>query len=292
MPKLVVLPLTGTDGDAPAEAAAIAVGQAFGAHLIGLHVRRDVRRDIAALASADMGMATGLDAIMDRMEQEALTRETDAEKNWRAACAKAGIPLAEQPNPSASATYEFVSEMGEESDWVAEYGRTADLVVVGRVKVGEMLDVDPMEAALMDTGKPVLIAADKPPVLNGTIAIAWKNTREAAGAVSAALPFIRSAKRVIVFSVEEEASDETVDKSHLRLVRALRWHNPNTGSRALRRNGRPPVQVLREAVALEACDLLVMGGYGHTRLREAVFGGFTRAVLEDATLGVTVLMAH
>jgi len=48
--------------------------------------------------------------------------------------------------------------------------------------------------------------------------------------------------------------------------------------------------VLLEAVAKAGCNLLVMGGYGHTRLREAVFGGFTRAVLEQAP--VTVLMAH
>jgi nucleotide-binding universal stress UspA family protein len=295
MPKLILLALTGSGGDGPAEAAAIALGQAFGAHLIGLHVQRDVRQDIAALASADMGMATGLDGIMERMEQEAATREKDAERTWRDACDKAAIPLAEQPNgPTGAhtgATYEFAAETGEESEWVAEYGRAADLVVVGRVREGEMLDLDAMEAALMNTGKPVLIPADRAGlVLDGTIAIAWKNTAEAAGAVAAALPFIRRAKRVIVFSVEEDEAADSVDKSHLRLVRALRWHNANTGSQVLRRDSRPPVGVLLDALAREACDMLVMGGYGHTRLREAVFGGFTRAVLEAAPL--PVLMAH
>jgi nucleotide-binding universal stress UspA family protein len=291
MPKLILLPLSGTDGDRATEAAAIVLAQAFGAHLIGLHVRRDVRRDIAALASADMGMSTGLDTVMDRMDQDAATREKGAEASWREACANAGIALAEQAAGQTGVTYEFASETGEETDWLAEYGRAADLVVVGRVREAGMLDVDPMEAALMDTGKPVLIAADKaPPVLDGTVAIAWKNTREAAGAVAAALPFIRRAKRVIVFSVEEEQAADSVDKSHLRLVRALRWHNPNTGSQVLRRDSHPPVKVLLDALAREKCDLLVMGGYGHTRLREAVFGGFTRAVLEAAP--VPVLMAH
>ena len=123
-----------------------------------------------------------------------------------------------------------------------------------------------------------------------TIAIAWKNTRESAGAVAAALPFIRRAKRVIVFSVEEAEESDAVDKSHLRLVRALRWHNPNTGSQVLRHESRPPVRVLLDALAREHCDMLVMGAYGHTRLREAVFGGFTRAVLDEAPL--PVLMAH
>jgi nucleotide-binding universal stress UspA family protein len=290
MPKVLVVPLSGTDGDAAAMAAAVSLGGAFGTHLIGLHARRDVRQDIAALASADMGLATGLDTIMARMEQEASAREIMAEEAWKKACGQAGIPLAETPPGPGGATYEFATEMGDESDWLAEYGRAADLVVVGRVKQAEMVDVDPMEAALMDTGKPVLIAADaKPPVLDGTVAIAWKNTREAAGAVAAALPFIRRARRVVVFSVEEDGA-ESVDKSHLRLVRALRWHNANTGSQVLRRESRAPVAVLLDGLAREKCDLLVMGGYGHTRLREAVFGGFTRAVLEAAP--VPVLMAH
>ena len=291
MPKLVLIPLSGTDADRATENAAIALGKAFGAHLVALHVQRDVRNDIAALASADMGMATGLDSIMARMEEDAAAREKGAETSWRDACTKAGIVLAEQPNGQTGATQEFASETGEEAEWLAEYGRTADLILVGRSREGEMLDVEPMEAALMDTGRPVMIAAEKGvPVLDGTVAIAWKNTREAAGAVGAALPFIRHAKRVIVFTVEDDDSTDNVDKSHLRLVRALRWHNPNTGSQVLRRDSRAPVRVLLDALAREKCDLLVMGGYGHTRLREAVFGGFTRAVLEGAP--VPVLMAH
>ena len=291
MPKLILLPLTGVEADRATEATAIALGQAFGAHLTGLHVRRDVRRDIAALASADMGMGTGLDAIMNRMEEDVANREQNAERTWRDACAKAGISLAEQPNAQAVATFEFASETGEETDWLAEYGRAADLIVVGRVREADMLDIDLMEAALMDTGRPVLIAAETGvPVLDGTVAIAWKNAREAAGAVAAALPFIRRAKRVIVFSVEEKDAPDLVEKSHLRLVRALRWHNPNTGSQVLRHESRPAVRVLLDALAREKCDLLVMGGYGHTRLREAVLGGFTRAVLEKAP--VPVLMAH
>ncbi len=291
MPKLILVPLRGTGADRATEQAAIALGKAFNADLIGLHVQRDVRNDIAALASADMGMTTGLDSIMARMEEEAATREKGAEDSWRTACAEAGIALAEQPNGQATATQEFASETGEEADWVAEYGRVADLVLVGRIRESDMLDIDLMEAALMDTGRPVLIAAETGvPILDGTVAIAWKNTREAAGAVAAALPFVRLAKRVIVFTVEETEASDAVDKSHLRLVRALRWHNANTSSQALRRESRPPVGVLLDALAREKCDLLVMGGYGHTRLREAVFGGFTRAVLEEAP--VPVLMAH
>ena len=60
--------------------------------------------------------------------------------------------------------------------------------------------------------------------------------------------------------------------------------------RVLRKGDRPAVEVLLEAAATERADLLVMGGYGHSRVREVVFGGFTRRVLLHADL--TVLMAH
>jgi len=288
MPKIILLTATGTPADASVFATALAAARLFDGHLIVLHVRPDVRREIAAMASADMGMAVGLDGTIAHMEEEADLRERAADAAWRAFSAANGVKLAERPCAS-TVTYEWVAETGITDDWLAEYGRVADLVVVGREREGGVLSLGLMEAALMETGKPVLIAPAVPPAgLDGTIAIAWKNTREAAGAISAALPFFHWAARVIVFAVEEDG--EVADKSPLRLANSLRWQNPNVSIQVLRRDGRAPVAVLLEAVAKAGCNLLVMGGYGHTRLREAVFGGFTRAVLEQAP--VTVLMAH
>ena len=149
-----------------------------------------------------------------------------------------------------------------------------------------------MEAALMDTGKPVLVAARgvsvEAPPLGGVVGIAWKDTREAGGAVLAAMPFLRAASQIIVFIVPEGSDDG--DKSHLRLMKMLRWHNANVSIQSLSAGDSAPVAVLLDAAVKAGCGLLVMGGYGHTRLREAVFGGFTRAVLESAPL--PVLMAH
>jgi nucleotide-binding universal stress UspA family protein len=288
MPKIILLPATGTSVDSSVFATALAAARLFDGHLRVLHVRPDVRREIAAMASADIGMAAGLDTTISHMEEEADTRERAAESAWAAFCATNKIKPAEKPC-SSHLTYEWVTETGIAADWLAEHGRVSDLVVVGREREGGMLSMDLMEAALMETGKPVLIAPPAPPAgLDGTVAIAWKNTREAAGAVSAALPFFRWAARIIVFTVEE--GEESADKSHLRLASSLRWHNPNVSMQVLQRQGRTPVAVLLEAVGKAGCNLLVMGGYGHTRLREAVFGGFTRAVLEQAP--VAVLMAH
>jgi len=286
MPRIVLLPVTGSPADQEVFALALTVARNFGSHLIALHVRPDVRRDVTSLAASDGGMTAGIDTLLEQMETDADTREKAASDAWHAFCSQNNIAGAEQPGDKG-VTAEWVSETGVEADWLAEYGRTADLIVVGRGEEKWGPDYVLMEAALMDTGKPVLIAprATNAP-LTGAVGIAWKDTREAGGAVRAALPFLRTASQVILFIVPEGEDN----KSHLRLARMLRWHNPNISIQALSDGDQTPVALLLGAAVKANCGLLVMGGYGHTRLREAVFGGFTRAVLESAP--VPVLMAH
>jgi nucleotide-binding universal stress UspA family protein len=291
VPKVILLPVSGTHADADVFAAALIVAKRFDAHLVALHVRPDVQRDIAALSASDGGMSAGIDTMMEQMEANADTREKSASDAWHAFCEQNKIPAADTP-VQGGVTSEWVSETGTETDWLAEYGRTADLIVVGRGDDSWGPDYVLMEAALMETGKPVLVVPAPPPAgmppMDGIAGIAWTDTKEAAGAVLAAMPFLRSAGHVIVFVVPADGGD--TDKSHLRLVRMLRWHNPNVSIQSLGAGDSTPVAVLLDAAAKASCGLLVMGGYGHGRLREAVFGGFTRSVLESAPL--PVLMSH
>jgi nucleotide-binding universal stress UspA family protein len=288
MPKVVLLPVSGTSADPEVFAMALTVARSFDSHLVALHVRPDVRSDIASLAASDGGMTAGIDTLLERMETDADAREKAASDAWHAFCSQNNIAGADTAGEKGIPA-EWASEVGTEADWVAEYGRTADLIVVGRGEEQWGPDYMLMEAALMDTGKPVLVAPrTQAAPLTDVIGVAWKNTREAAGAVRAAMPFLQMAGLVTVFIVPE--SEDDTDKSHLRLVRMLRWHNANVTIQSLSGDGRPPVSVLLDAAAKAKCGMLVMGGYGHTRLREAVFGGFTRAVLEAAPL--PVVMAH
>jgi nucleotide-binding universal stress UspA family protein len=292
MPKIILLPVSGSSADSEVFATALTIGRAFDAHFVALHVRPDVSRDVAALAASHGGMVAGIDTMLATLEADADAREKAASDAWHAFCSGNNIPSADEPRETG-VTAEWVSEIGSEADWLAEYGRAADLVVVGRGEEPWGPDFVLMEAALMDTGKPVVIAPRAGltmPPLNGVVGIAWKDTREAAGAVRAALPFLRVAGHVTVFVVPEDSEEEAGDKSHLRLARMLRWHNKNVSIQALGETSRPPAAILLDAAVRANCGLLAMGGYGHTRLREAVFGGFTRAVLESAPL--PVLMSH
>jgi nucleotide-binding universal stress UspA family protein len=288
MPKVILVPATGTAEDAAVFATALAAARLFGSHLVALHVRPDVRREIATMASVDMGVTAGLDTMIADLEAQSETREKAAMQAWTAFRTANNVTLADSPG-TPGITGEWRAEVGNEADWLAEHGRTSDLVIAGRGREGGVVAMDVLETALMDSGKPLIVAPDNAPAtLDGPVVVAWKNTRESAKAVAAALPFIRKASKVVILTVPE-SSDSEPDPSPVRLAAALRWHN-SVEVKTLPSGGGEPVEILMKAAREAKATLLVMGGYGHTRLREAVFGGFTRAVLENAP--IPVLMAH
>ena len=102
------------------------------------------------------------------------------------------------------------------------------------------------------------------------------------------MPFLEAAERVLIVTVNEGGAAH--EEASERLARALRWHNPAVSVRDVVQSGRDAVEVLLQTAREEQAGLLVMGGYGHSRLRETVFGGFTQRILKAADL--PVLMAH
>ena len=290
--KNLLVPTTGGPGDAAVFATAGLVAGAFAAHLEFLHVRIDTSEVMMGMAAGGVGGGDAVQAVIDRMDSEASARAAAARRTVDDMLAAAGIPLRDTPGGSGPSA-EYSEQLGSQSAWVAQYGRFADLVVMGRGAPDEGARDDgageTLEAALMETGKPLLIAPTSVPAsLGKRIVIAWNDTPEAARAVACALPFIGRAEQVTIVSVADDA--ESHDQSGARLLRALRWHNPAVALRQVVRGAFSAVEVLhREADALSA-DLLVMGGYSHSPLREMVFGGFTRRTLGASA--VAVLMAH
>lgn len=285
--KNLLVPATGGPADAAVFATARMVAEAFAAHLEFLHVRIDTSEVLMGMTAGGVGGGDVVQTVIDRIEAEADVLAIAARRAVDAMLAGAGIPLRDAPDgPGLSA--EYSQQQGSRSAWVAQYGRFADLVVMGRGS-GDDGAAETLEAALMDTGKALLIApASAPTSLGKRVVIAWKDTPEAARAVSCALAFIGRAEQVTIVSVADDP--ETQDASGARLLRALRWHNPSVALRQVVRGSSSAVEMLhREAETLSA-DLLVMGGYSHSRLREVVFGGFTRSTLGAST--VPVLMAH
>lgn len=289
MPRYIIVPATGADSDGPVFAAALAVARAWSGHLEFLHVRADIDRIIMSIAAADtVGSGGGVATIMGALEQDIATRQNKADGAVRAFCQREHIAL-DEPSDGDRVSAEWQMETGDEASLLAAHGRTADLLVVGRVRDGQAPAMAVLEAALLQTGRPMLIASAKPlQVEGGSVVIAWKDTREAARAVASALPFIQKAARVIILSVSEDP--KATEQSCNRLGHVLHWHNRETSVRHLAADGRPAVAALLEGAEACGATLLVMGGYSRSRMQEVLFGGFTRRILTEAPL--PVLMAR
>ena len=120
-----------------------------------------------------------------------------------------------------------------------------------------------------------------------TIVIAWKATPEAARAVGAAMPLLSTAKQILIVTVAEDQG--LSDEEGARLLTSLRWHGFNVSMRRLPPGPQGAASTLL-AAAGEQAALIVMGAYGNSRLRQWIFGGFTRHILRGAE--VPVLMMH
>jgi nucleotide-binding universal stress UspA family protein len=145
-----------------------------------------------------------------------------------------------------------------------------------------------VQAALLDTGRPLLLAPPAAPAaLGDTVLLAWNASPQAARAAASALPLLQKAARVVVMSVGNGPEPEpTADQ----LAGALAWHDIAAQARHLEQGSRRVRDILLAEASAMAADLLVIGAYSHSRLRQVVFGGVTEHMLDYAEL--PVLMAR
>ena len=123
MPKVILLPVRGSAADAEVFAAAVECGRMFDAHLVGLHVRPDVNREIASLAASEGGMMANINTMLEKMEGDADQRERNAALAWKTFLEQKGIVAAHQP-VEGGMTGEWAAEVGTEADWLAS-GKTS-----------------------------------------------------------------------------------------------------------------------------------------------------------------------
>lgn len=171
--------------------------------------------------------------------------------------------------------------------FLARQAVAADLIVLARDDEGNpLMTVDP-GSAVMQLGRPVLVV---PPMIDHLdaqrVAIGWKNTREARRAVRDALPFLKRASHVVVLSID----DGTGAADTQAVVRFLQAHDVRAKAVQKDAYGATTAEALVDAASEQAADLIVVGAYGHGRLREWAFGGVTRDLL--AGCPVCCLMSH
>ncbi len=146
----------------------------------------------------------------------------------------------------------------------------------------------PLEAALFDSGRPVLIVPTAPPkTLGRNILVAWNRSLEQANTNDYAMPLLRLADQVTVVEVE---GGTTPGPSWEEATRHLQRNSVKATGLVIKPGSRSTGEAILDYAAKNNCDLLVKGAYTQSRLRQMMFGGATRHILAHATL--PVLMAH
>ena len=245
-----------------------------GARLTGLVVIDIV---LPLIATPDGGGAA-LGPLLDAMRRDALVEAEGIRTRFEDTMARIGV------------AGEWRIAEGLSAELVARHGRTADLVVLGQPdpEDGAPNATAVFEGALFSSGRPVLVVphAGRFAEIGRRPLIAWNGRREAARAVHDALPLLDGAERAIVLTVgagaDEDPSAEILDH--------LGRHDLPASAAHEAAGDLDVADILLNYAAESGADLLVMGAYGHSRLREFVLGGATRSILRQMTL--PVLMAH
>ena len=199
------------------------------------------------------------------------------------------------PGGQAPATYSYGWPRADaaEDAYIGSYGRVFDLIVLGRPgPAPENPRMPPLESALFDAGRPVLIVPKAvPKIIGRNVLVAWNRSTEQAHTNSFALPLLQRAEKVTVLTAEGGA---TTGPSGEDAALHLRRNGVNaealTIPKAERSSGEAIGELTLEHAASLGCDLVVKSAYTQSRLRQMIFGGATRHILANAA--VPVLMAH
>jgi nucleotide-binding universal stress UspA family protein len=276
--KEILVHVDGESNWRPLADAAAGLAERLGAHLVGVEVIRVPDR-------GDAGIRRGLGEeylAQRRRDLEEKARRLGEEFTRR--CDRSGLPV------------EWRVADGEPVRELALHARYADLLVLAPPAPHTLVSLEEphlVASVVLAAGRPVLLF---PPAAGTAVAgrhvvIGWSATREAARAVTDALPLIERAERVSVVVVRPKTGHDRhgpmpgADVAHY-----LARHGTSVEVMQVDGDHVDAGAVLLERVAALGADLLVMGAWGHSRLRELVLGGATRTVLERAT--VPVLMSH
>lgn len=184
------------------------------------------------------------------------------------------------------------SEQALLGDVVSLHARTRDVCLIPMV---DSLDGQRSvaEAALFQSGRPVVIfrpgAADLPAKTPGRVVLAWDGSRQAARAMADALPVMKLAREVRVLTVVKEKPEATAGLG-TDVVRHLGLHGINAVADEVDIGHRKIGPAISDFVKAHAADLLVMGGYGRSKLREFILGGATQHLLQEPN--VAIMLSH
>ena len=283
----VLVPVTGGGRDSSLLLYAIEAARPFNAHVMAYFVRPDLAEALAFFSDGASGVV--VDEIVKATRDAGDEAARRVEAAISAACTGAGVVRVNAPVRGDGVTLSLRETQGNVGDQLVLEARLSDLVVFGPIRESDQAGLaEAFVQVLVDTDRPVLRATDDVPGNFGQrIAIGWDGKKAASLAVTAAIPFLKRATHVEIFSIQRPPLTQGATEG---LREYLALHGIQTTERLIDAGNKRIGEALLQAAKQDNTDLLVIGGYGRGRLRESLIGGVTRHVIAHAD--VAVFMVH
>jgi nucleotide-binding universal stress UspA family protein len=289
MIKTILVPMSGSATDTRVFSAALSVARPLAAHLEFFHVRLSACEAAIRTRHVEYCVGPAIKSALHALEQDQIERSETAIEQAEAFCAIEGISFRDSPSVKATVTAEIIEETDQAQSRLLTHARHSDLLVLGRPAHDDLMPYYLIETLLLGSGRPILIAPDSHPAqISGTIVVGWQETPAAARALTAALPLLKCAQRVVLVNVGEPHSATAHDLD--RVAAQLGWHGVIAEVRHLTGAPKSASQILLQSASDLNPEMLVVGGYSHRPLQEMIFGGVTRALLAQAE--TPIFMMH
>jgi nucleotide-binding universal stress UspA family protein len=259
---------------------AVLLAQRTGAYIEGVPLWFGVPEFVAA----EFASTFSIETYRARREEETAGARRLFETFMQQHGIAAGRTTADRP------WFGWFAEVTPGEDLVGDHGRTFDVIVMSRPDAGTAAPYHrAIESGLFESGRPVLLS---PPIAPKQIAtnimIHWNGSTEQARTNALAMPLLRLAGRVTVLTVI--GGQDVPGPSADQVRKQLRYNGIATEPMTVELEGRSTGEAILAAASAQGCDLLVKGAFTRNRLRQMIFGGATRHVMQHADL--PLLMAH
>jgi len=275
MIKDVVVNLSGRAPQDFAADYATSIAAAFGARIAGIAFLYEPVIPDGTLGGVPVD-------LIELQREENSKAATGAVSRFEAAARKAGV---------ATETRILDATFGGAATLLARIARRFDLTVVGQAQREHGASEELMiEGALFESGRPVIVVPyiQKQGLTLERVLVCWDGGRTAARAIGDAMPFLERAKSVDIVVVAEERKNTQITGA--KMSEHLARHGIAVNVKRIAKGDLAVEDAILSYAADSGADFMVMGGYGHSRLREFILGGVTRGIL--ASMTVPVLMSH
>jgi nucleotide-binding universal stress UspA family protein len=249
----------------------IALAERFSAHLIGVHA--ETLAAVPLIAPMEIPDPSAVQILQDAAQKET----AEVERIFRQQSSREGLSIEWRS---------CMSSAGYGSHSVMDTARSVDLIVASQSDPAHADHRADLETFLFDSGRPMLLVpyTMKVPQPVKRVMIAWNGSREAARATFDSMPFLKAADSVEVFCVDPgDRNSQTSETAGAEIAATLARHGINVTLTTREAHGVTTAVAIENRLSEGSVDLLVMGGYGHSRWWEMLFGGVTRSLLDSMT---------